>query len=54
LCTDDQHRRLGGDIVGSAAAELLHERLRVLAAERRKFSSEDDDLVGEGQSAHGV
>ena len=44
---DHDERRLA---VTSSAAEpprLNHERLRFLAAERRKFAGEDDNLIGE-------
>ena len=39
--------RLCRHFVGGGAAETDHERLRFLAAERRKFAGEDDDLIGE-------
>ena len=44
---DDKHRRLRVEVFGSRAAELRHERERVLAAERTQFSSEDDKVSPE-------
>ena len=43
----DDHRRPGGHLVGGRAAKTDHQRLRFLAAKRRKFSSKDDDLIRE-------
>ena len=43
-------RRPGGDFVRRRPAESDHERLGFLAAERRKFAGEHDDLIGERES----
>jgi len=47
LCPDDHHRRARGDLVGGGTAETNHKGVRLLAAERREFAGEHNDLVGE-------